>query len=163
LFGTFRFTLGYFIADTFIYLLYLKNYGALDVGHHFIAIFGYIVGRYYGISTFAMVIFQSNEVSSPLYHIRYFLTQWDLKNTALFKYNQMVFAVLFFVSRVILNSFVLYATLTGLSYMEVPAPAFVKYNQLFNAVAFCLLQYVWFVKILIIGLAKKPKKSSHDE
>lgn len=127
--------------------------------HHFVAIFGYIVGRYAGISTFAMIIFQSNEISTPIYHIRYFLTQWDLRETQFYKINQIVFAVLFLISRVLLNSFVLFATLRGLTYREVPSSAFVKYNQLFNCVAFCVLQYIWFGLILSVGLKKKNKKA----
>lgn len=155
-------TLGYFVADTIVYFVHYGLFGVpfLDIAHHIVSIYGFAQGLQTGISTFALTVLLSNEISTVLLHCRFFLQQWDQKTSLVYGLLQLVFAITFFLSRIVWNTFLMLATLRGVFFETTPyANTYVKYSQCTLLVLFVLIQYAWFAKIVQIAMAKSKGKA----
>lgn len=90
-------SVGYFLWDVIVVLLYQESFGFLlhAVGCLFMfsnCLYPYI--QFYGC------IFLLYELSTPFLHIRGFLIDLKRTDTALFKFSQLMFALTFFVVRI---------------------------------------------------------------
>ncbi len=132
-------TLGYFIADLLLYMTDISKYSVLDIAHHVLSCVAYLIGLLstYSTGSIVMICFQTNEISTPFYHLRDFmgLSTGNVngsnnngnnnsgdgsgattatvtkvkgwKQTKLYVLNELVFSVLFCLFRVLYNAFVL--------------------------------------------------------
>lgn len=100
-------TLGYFFADLLIYCLDISAYPALDIGHHIVSIVAYVIGIYISAGSFIMIIFQTNEISTPFLHLRYFFLQWDMKEKLMYKLSEVTFVLLFIAARIVFNFYIM--------------------------------------------------------
>ena len=68
-------TLGYFIADLLLYMTDISKYSVLDIAHHVLSCVAYLIGLLstYSTGSIVMICFQTNEISTPFYHLRYFM------------------------------------------------------------------------------------------
>jgi len=147
-------TLGYFMADLMIYMTDISKYSKMDIAHHVLSCVAYMIGLLtrFGTGSFVMICFQTNEISTPFYHVRYFLglspNYW--KRTRWYALNEMMFSVLFFVFRIAYNAFVLWSVWKA-SVMD-----FSKHDTIVIGVLvvigalYYMVQLIWFYRILQI-------------
>lgn len=146
-------TLGYFSADLFLYLQDLTQYSFLDVAHHVISIAAYLIGLMSENATgsFGMIAFQTNEISTPFYHLRFFMgLSSRLKQTALYKINEAIFSILFLIFRILYNGLVLVSALYANFYEENNNNRHERWivNVLIVAMfLYYTVQMVWWVRI----------------
>tara|TARA_B100001989_G_C24512965_1_gene451471 strand:+ start:793 stop:1482 length:690 start_codon:yes stop_codon:yes gene_type:complete len=99
------FSLGYFVQD-FYYALKNKSFTIADYIHHsWVLAFGYIILPY--PIRYKMVVFANlTEISSIFYNLGYIISIFYGKNSNLYLNNCAIFAVTFFLIRIVLFPFI---------------------------------------------------------
>jgi hypothetical protein len=147
-------TLGYFFADLLMYMADFSKYPKIDILHHVISSIAYSVCLMSDMAgSFAMICLQTNEISTPFYHIRFFMgLDPTLKKTKWYLLCEAVFSILFLIFRIFYNAIVLLACFKSL-----PLLHNMPYNiwllariLLVIGCLYYLVQTVWFFKILQI-------------
>lgn len=103
----------------------------------------------------AMCVYQLFEVSTPFLGFRWMLLKLGKENDLIYKINGLIFLVMFFLSRVVLNSVIVYSLI-----FYIPQEAVnVVYVEYYLAFPFSAMQYYWFYEILMIAIRpRKPYK-----
>lgn len=101
--------LGYLIQDALYLILYDKILNSREaIVHHlsYIAIASYTLPNSYFI--FPYMWLTLGEASTPFLAIRWFLSAFDLKDSIIYKVNGVLFALLFFITRIVIYFIGLY-------------------------------------------------------
>jgi hypothetical protein len=145
-------TLGYFSADLFLYLQDITQYSFLDVAHHVISIAAYLLGLMseHATGSFVMISFQTNEISTPFYHLRFFMgLNSSTKQSIWYKLNEATFCVLFLLFRILYNGVILISALyANYTYEQVERhERWVVNVLLVTMFMYYTVQMVWWVRI----------------
>mmetsp|Transcript_6903 Transcript_6903/g.10104 ORF Transcript_6903/g.10104 Transcript_6903/m.10104 type:complete len:289 (-) Transcript_6903:294-1160(-) len=149
--------LGYFIADLTAYFFTGINAGAyLSIFHHVVIIFAYGYCLITHIATFPEVAFLTCEISTIFLHARYFMKEYNiLVDTIVYPLTQMLFALTFFLVRILYSTYVMYGIIDCVYFSYRPhLPPYQVNTLVLCAGLFWVLQYVWFMKIVQIFKAK---------
>mmetsp|Transcript_3107 Transcript_3107/g.11898 ORF Transcript_3107/g.11898 Transcript_3107/m.11898 type:complete len:324 (+) Transcript_3107:229-1200(+) len=128
---------------------------AISMVHHVIIIAAYSTSLYNHVASFPEIALMSAELSTPFLHTRYFMRQspyWS--NSIFYSLIQLVFVVIFFVTRILYGSFIVFATYFALYTIPSDVSFFMKSFLTSCCTLFVLVQYVWFYKILWIFWVK---------
>eukprot|EP00300_Choanocystis_sp_HF-7_P041633 c8413_g1_i1.p1 GENE.c8413_g1_i1~~c8413_g1_i1.p1 ORF type:complete len:300 (+),score=42.74 c8413_g1_i1:143-1042(+) len=145
--------IGYFISDLIIYAMPPNRHGVADYLHHLTAVFSYGVGVYFSWASFVQISFLQNEVSTPLYHLTWFLRIYDMRLGVIDLAARALFAALFFASRLVWNCFVCYLMIEALRVEPIPVPMWAFPFQLTTLALHVGLQFFWFYYIVAIFAA----------
>lgn len=72
--------------------------------HHIVCSAGFYVGVRYQFGVIYLAIMVQNEVSTPFLNLRFFLAEFGKKKTWYYTLNEVLFCVVFFISRIAMNS-----------------------------------------------------------
>lgn len=147
-------TIGYFVSDVLRYVtLTPDEHGLPDYLHHIVAVASYSAGVFWSWGTMTMILFETNECSTPFLHLKWFLEVVELQRSTLYSVNLYVFYALFFLGRIVFNgyvSFICYVTLRD----KVP-PTDVSYalvmTQLGLTISHVVLQVYWMYLLSVIA------------
>jgi hypothetical protein len=148
-------TLGYFFADLLIYSLDdISKFPLLDIAHHIVAIIAYILGIYNNGGSFVMIVFQTNEISTPFLHLRYYFMQWDMKDRMLYKISEAMFVLFFILSRIIFNFYIMIAVWHGALSVVAKHHIILESFLVVCANLYYIVQCIWFYKIILMVMRR---------
>ncbi|KAJ3279075.1 hypothetical protein HK104_001793 [Borealophlyctis nickersoniae] len=75
--------------------------------HHSVIIVAYSLGVRYQYGTYFLALFLNNEITTPFLNARFFLSSLNLKTHPIYVINDILFAALFFLDRIIGNAYIL--------------------------------------------------------
>lgn len=152
---------GYFIYDFIACTLHEKfvqkkiNY--TNSFHHISTLSGLLVGLYTGKSAAELgLCLLMMEISNPFMHMIQLFKELKMADSSLAKYNKYIFALVFFVARILLGPFLCYYTCTSRN-----SPLLVKAG----GVGIMAISLVFFKQIIqsVTRGAKKPNKQRVKE
>ena len=178
-------TLGYFIADLLFYFfnhfhplspdikverkemvsIMKKQAMSLELAHHYISCIAYIFFFILNMGSYLIISFEINEISTPFLHIRYYARTWKQTNKWWYQVNQALFAVTFFLSRIVYNGILIAYSLW--SYYHVTA--YVQAHPVIIGIAYVFpflyysVQLMWWIAITKIIVNKFKGGKSKDE
>lgn len=160
-------SIGYFLSDLFIYCLPPRHHTIPEFLHHGTALMSYGVGVYYEWASFVQLSFLKNEISTPFFQLTWFLKVYDMRLGVLDCLSRALFALLFFLSRLLWNWYVCYLMILALQHVAIPVPLWAYPFQLTTLALHVGLQVFWFVAIVRISfetvrevISGKPKHAS---
>lgn len=134
----------YFLYDT-ICCFYLEPSDVSNAMHHLATLSGFAVGVFTRrCATELVAALLLAEASSPFLHMRYLLREAGLKGTGIASLNDLMFALAFFVCRILLGPFLVYYTLRSESHILCKG----------GATGLFLVSLFWFHKIVQIAVGK---------
>ncbi|KNC47741.1 uncharacterized protein AMSG_03968 [Thecamonas trahens ATCC 50062] len=147
-------SIGYFLSDLFLYTLPPIHHSAFEFFHHIVAGGSYTLGVYYQWGTWIQINFLLNEVSTPFLQLTWFFRYTGLRHSPVDKTNRKVFALLFFISRVVWNSIFCWHVIQALVYVTIDPWVTPRlfWVQVVLIISHCSLQYFWFYRIMAIAL-----------
>ncbi|KAL0482416.1 hypothetical protein AKO1_013066 [Acrasis kona] len=151
-------TLGYFFADLLVYCLDVGRYPIIDIAHHVVSIIAYVLGISTNAGTFVMILFQTNECSTPFLHVRYFALQWNKKNNIIYKIAEALFVFLFVASRIVFNFYVMFCLWYGVVTVSAKHHVITEVFLVVCGNLYYLVQCAWFYKIIMMVLRRFDKK-----
>jgi|EP00161_Ancyromonas_sigmoides_P021203 hypothetical protein len=152
----------YIIYDTVLSVVYWKYMPDPSiVYHHVMAIASYGLGFWNHYCTYQQAMFQVIELTTPVVALRWYLQVTGRGASRLYFWNGLVMMVTFFFVRIVWTTYVLLGRVfpvAPLFHPEVPTSAI----SWFFAVAFVLVQWFWFAKIMstaarFLGLTRGKK------
>jgi len=161
-------TLGYFLYDTIIYLFVSKQHPWVDLIHHFVSEGQYIMHIMLRWGYFLPTCLQTNEISTPFIHLSWMAMQAGQNGYPsigkLFSPLQIIFGVLFLLSRIIFNTVLFSVTCYSLYYylfVVDTVPKFAISFSFINFVLYLVVQYFWFASI--VGKAASIFKGNPED
>jgi len=147
-------TLGYFLYDTIIYLFVSRQHPLMDLVHHFVSEGQYLMHIILRWGYFLPTCLQTNEISTPFIHMSWFAAQAGdhgyPRLGKLFPILQVVFGVLFLLSRILFNTALFSVTCYSLYYylfVSDAVPKFAILASFINFMLYLIVQYFWFAAI----------------
>lgn len=148
-----NYSIGYFFYDAVLYLTFSPGHDAIDFMHHIISSAQYMLNLAFGWGYFVPIFLLTNEISSPFLHFSWFMGKCsDMgmeKCGKLFIPIQVIFALLFFVFRILFSSFIYVLTIRNLFVNELclNSPAYLTYTSVLGFTLFLVVQFLWFKTI----------------
>jgi hypothetical protein len=166
-----RLMVGYMLYDMVIELVTPEKLDKLVLVHHVLGLIqhGTTLAHDDGVSAFFTMGVYVAEASTPLLHLSWMLYKIKLGDALIFKATTLLLFLIFFLCRVVLSPILLYQLLThAYLYRDAGRDGMLAF-QVVILVAFVLLNYFWFYKLLEVVILKKPvsegkkaKKSNKD-
>ncbi len=142
-------TLGYFIFDTILFVRHFGEHPIAELWHHLAGIITYIIGLRTGVGSFMMIALQTNEISNPFMHMRFFLNVWDQKEKWYYMADQLIFAGLFLVCRSYFDTWLWYIFMEGFVSKFFEFDNVLAYGiQIAIGTLFVVIQWFWTYKSL---------------
>lgn len=158
---TMFFSSAYMLYDFYYMLVRIgfkipQSKDALLLLHHLIVFYTFYIGssRQPFVGAFFCNCWLFLEATTPFLNLRFFLAKMKLEHTLLFQVNQILFAIGYFLVRIVFNTMVLCSLWLQPEDVQVKVPVA-------RPVAFVLgiLQYYWFIEVVQnIIKGTKPKK-----
>ncbi|GLJ19312.1 hypothetical protein SUGI_0347660 [Cryptomeria japonica] len=142
-------SLSYFMYDS-ICCLFETPISISNCIHHTVSILGLLGGIYYGVCGSELVgCLWLMEISNPFMHMRELLKELGYKDSDLSLVNDICFALIFSIARLIMGPYLTYLTLTAINPFIIKATAF----------GLQVVSIFWFYKIVRMVYYKLSKRN----
>jgi len=149
-------SVGYFLWDTIICIIYYKQFGPAFLGHGLVCFVLYFITVVKPFILFFGVFFILFEFSTPFVNLHWLMDKVGIKNQLIIKINGALVLIAFFVVRIVFGlyySFLVWYYLLGAQ----NAPEFLVYLTLMCNIFMVGLNFYWFY--LMVYYVNKPTKA----
>lgn len=165
---------GYFFYDMIIYSTVARSYGHhgyLDWIHHvLVTIFCGMVLQQHAM-ILGPIMIQTNELSTPLLHLAWYLTKFPCRSPLLEKFIQILFVSTFFLTRIAFDSLILAVGSTIWVFSRTAwnlagcadLPLWMTVIAAIDYILFVVVQYLWFFAICKQLLTLSKQKPAKDQ